>query len=73
MNDNRLGGVSKMIGWVVLIAVTWLVVLPWLSDRGSTKVYLQRLRQRNIDPAAMYYTELPPELFLDYDDHEPKD
>lgn len=69
MNDKRRGRILKMAGWILAIAVTWLVVLPWLCNQRSTKAYLHRLRQRNIDPAAMYYTELPPELFLDHDNH----
>ena len=68
MSNDRRSRVFKMIGWVGGIAVTWLVILPWLSDRDSTKAYLQRLRQQKIDPAAMYYTELPPEIFLDHQD-----
>lgn len=55
----------QLSAWLVVISVVWLFVLPNLTRRESNRVYLERLKERGIDPSAMYYTELPPELFLD--------
>lgn len=55
----------------LLFAAVWLTVLPWMAERPSTRRYLERLDARGIDPAAMYYTELPPEIFLDALDRQP--
>lgn len=56
---------NRLIAVWIGLAGVWLIVLPWIADRPSTRDYLERLDSRGIDPAAMYYTELPPDLFLD--------
>lgn len=63
--SERQRRLAQLSAWLVAIGVVWLLVLPSLSRRESNRVYLERLKQRGIDPSAMYYTELPPELFLD--------
>ena len=40
------------------IALVWCLVLPWLSGRPAIQKRLEFLDQRDIDPSAMYYTEL---------------
>lgn len=42
---------------LVGIAVVWLVVLPRWSHRPEFSDQYQELRQRGIDPNAMFYTD----------------
>lgn len=65
MSDPEHRGGWRLFAWTMAIALVWLVVLPWCSRQTKTRAYLDRLRDRGIDAGAMYYTELPPELFLD--------
>lgn len=51
------GGWRFLIVTAVLLT-TWLVVLPWMSQRPSSREYRRWLESRRIDPSAMYYTEL---------------
>lgn len=55
----------QLIAVSFFLAGIWLIVLPWLTDRPHTRRYLERLEASGIDPAAMYYTELPHDLFAD--------
>lgn len=43
---------------VAVVAVFWLLVLPWAAARPRMAEHLQWLDEEGIDPAAMYYTEL---------------
>ncbi|WP_182865090.1 hypothetical protein [Stieleria mannarensis] len=45
----------------VILAVTaiWGVLLPRLATTETVRSRTQWLEQQRIDPAAMYYTELP--------------
>ncbi len=43
---------------VVVLAAAWLVALPWLASRPRVNARLQWLSAHQIDPSAMYYTEL---------------
>lgn len=40
------------------IGAVWLLVLPWMAQRSATRQRIDWLRDRQIDPSAMYYTEL---------------
>jgi hypothetical protein len=40
------------------LAVIWLVVLPWLLACGPVARHVARMEDRQVNPAAMYYTEL---------------
>lgn len=40
------------------IGVTWLGLLPWLSNYQPIRQHIDRNRQQGIDPAAMFYTEV---------------
>ncbi|MBB3210584.1 hypothetical protein FHS27_006431 [Rhodopirellula rubra] len=59
----------KLVAVVGLLIVIWLVALPWVARRATTRQYIERLDARGIDPSAMYYTELPPDLFADAESH----
>lgn len=50
---------------IVLTSCVWLVVLPRLSRLPRQRAYLDALDDRGIDASAMFYTELPRELFGD--------
>lgn len=58
-------GIWKLIAVTIVLTAIWMVVLPWLADRPATRQYRERLDAQGIDPAAMYYTELPPHVFAD--------
>lgn len=44
---------------VVLVAGVWGVLLPRLADTPQVRARTRWLEEHQIDPAAMYYTELP--------------
>jgi hypothetical protein len=43
--------------WSV-IAVCWLVLLPWLAAQPELAARIKTLERAGIDPSAMYYSEL---------------
>ena len=53
-------------GWVQLVVglgailVLWLAVLPRIADQPPVRRHIEFLEQRQIDPSAMFYTELEP-------------
>lgn len=49
----------KLLAIVVLIGGIWGVVLPYLSGTETLRRRFEWLQENQIDPAAMYYTELP--------------
>jgi hypothetical protein len=58
IQSSTISRVSRLVAWVILIGVIWLVALPWLAARPAMKRHRQWLDDRGIDPGAMYYTEL---------------
>ncbi len=40
------------------IAMAWGVVLPWIGRTGTVERHVARMEERDVNPAAMYYTEL---------------
>lgn len=52
------GAWCKLAACCCAIGVTWLLVLPWLAERPTVHERLEWLNDRQIDPSAMYYTEL---------------
>ena len=53
-------------GWVQLVVglgailVLWLAVLPQIAVHPPVQRHIEFLEQRQIDPSAMFYTELEP-------------
>ena len=60
-------GWLRLAGCAAAIGLIWLGVLPWIADRPSVQRQLEFLDQRQIDPSAMFYTEL--EAMDDVRDH----
>ncbi len=49
--------------WLLLLvtgatAAGWCVILPAVAERPQMKLHLQWLKEKHIDPSAMFYTEL---------------
>jgi hypothetical protein len=40
------------------ITVVWVVALPWLGRCGVIRRHVAAMESRDVNPAAMYYTEL---------------
>jgi hypothetical protein len=55
--SKRRGGVPLACCGVVML-VLWLAVLPWLAQTPAMSRHLRWLNEHNINPGAMYYTEL---------------
>ncbi len=62
---NRLDGFGQLLAIICLITIVWMFLLPRLAELDGPRRYRERLDAQGIDPAAMYYTELPPHLFAD--------
>ena len=58
MNHQRFAGVLRLGLSMLLIAVFWLQVLPWIAAQPKMAAHLRRLENQGIDPCAMFYTEL---------------
>ena len=41
-----------------VMAVVWLVVLPWLAGRPAVARHIRAMEEAEVHPAAMVYTEL---------------
>ncbi|MEZ6091159.1 MAG: hypothetical protein R3C05_24675 [Pirellulaceae bacterium] len=51
-------GALRLITACGFVAFTWLIALPWVAARRSMDARLRWLQEKQIDPSAMYYTEL---------------
>ncbi len=51
-------GAARLVAAMIVIAVVWLIVLPWWSRQTAMARRLEWLDEHNIDPSAMFYTEL---------------
>ncbi|WP_372896282.1 hypothetical protein [Stieleria sp.] len=49
----------RFLAVILAVLVVWGVVLPRLATTRTVRERTQWLEQHQIDPAAMYYTELP--------------
>ena len=49
----------RVLAVILTVLVVWGVVLPRLATTRTVRERTQWLEQHQIDPAAMYYTELP--------------
>ncbi len=61
----RQHGLRNLLATSLVLAGIWMIILPWLAARPHTRRYIDRLDAQGIDPAAMYYTELPSHIFAD--------
>ncbi len=43
---------------IVLIAIVWGTVLPWIGSHCGINERMENLDSKGIDPSALYYTEL---------------
>ena len=41
-----------------LLGLIWLVVLPWVGEQEGVRQHIEAMEQAEIDPSAMYYSEL---------------
>lgn len=55
MNDRRI----KFVAVVIFIAAVWGGVLPRIAETDTVRDRNRWLDEHGIDPAAMYYTDLP--------------
>ncbi|PAY17414.1 hypothetical protein CKO51_21805 [Rhodopirellula sp. SM50] len=49
----------RLMAVILVMLVIWGVVLPRLATTRTVRERTQWLEHHQIDPAAMYYTELP--------------
>lgn len=42
----------------VIMAVVWLVILPWLGQQKSIRQHVEALHAADINASAMFYSEL---------------
>ena len=53
---RRLDAAGRRAGRAIV--VLWLAVLPRIADLPPVQAHIDFLEQRQIDPSAMFYTEL---------------
>lgn len=51
-------GTVRLVAGILLVAFIWLVILPTVARLDSINNYLGWLDSRDIDPSAMFYTDL---------------
>ncbi|MCD0460721.1 hypothetical protein [Roseiconus lacunae] len=49
----------RLLAIIVVIVLLWGIVLPRLSQTTTVRQREAWLEQKGIDPAAMFYTDLP--------------
>jgi hypothetical protein len=49
----------RLLVVLIVIGCIWGIVLPRAADTDTVRARTRWLREHDIDPAAMYYTELP--------------
>lgn len=50
--------VPRCAAVVAGICLIWGVVLPWIGRRSIVRRHVAAMESREVNPAAMYYTEL---------------
>ena len=58
MTDPRLTGPLRLAACASIVAVAWLVVLPWVGRHPSIEQHVRTMEAGEVNPAAMVYTEL---------------
>ncbi|TWU23552.1 hypothetical protein [Bythopirellula polymerisocia] len=51
-------GMKRLMAASGLIGFAWLLLLPWIAEQPGMKSHLDWLEAQQINPSAMYYTEL---------------
>ncbi len=51
-------GATAFVSSAAIVALVWLVVLPWIAARPAVRARTAALKERGIDPAALFYTDL---------------
>lgn len=49
---------TKLLLWSVALLIIWLAILPQIQKLEFIARHIDFMKQRDINPAAMYYTEL---------------
>lgn len=49
---------AKFLAAISIVALCWLIVLPWIARQPAEQASWETLQRAHIDPSAMYYTEL---------------
>jgi len=50
---------GRLLVVLIVIGCVWGIVLPRIADTEAVQARTRWLQRHEIDPAAMYYTELP--------------
>ena len=58
MITPRLAGPLKLAACAGMVAVAWLVVLPWIGRQPPILRHVRAMEEGDVNPAAMFYTEL---------------
>lgn len=58
MITPRLVGPMRLAACTGIVAVAWLVVLPWIGRHPSMERHVRAMDAAQVNPAAMVYTEL---------------
>ena len=54
----RSTGIRRLVLWSVAIVVSWQIILPGVARLSPVKQHLEFLDEKQIDPSAMFYTDL---------------
>ncbi len=58
MSHQQRVGVVRLGAVTSVVAVIWLLVLPWVAAQPKMAAHLKHLDEQGIDPSAMFYTDL---------------
>lgn len=61
-------GLIKLLASIVVVLAIWLGVLPYIAKLAPVEAHLQTLRENHIDAGVMFYSELDPRNFPDWDE-----
>ena len=51
------GGTRRLLFCCLVIAIIWMIVLPWIARQDPVRQMIRRNEAAGIDPSAMFYTE----------------
>jgi len=54
----RFKPLTKLLLWSLALLIIWLVILPEVQNLSFIARHIDFMKQRDVNPAAMYYTEL---------------